>query len=631
MEPVCAPLTPAVALYCEPAASAPPFVSDGALESLAASLRASHAFVASHAWLLQHTASFVTARVSERAPPGFLEASAGQPPPAAAAFLLACSSLSLPREPAALYPPRPSLPAPLLAVLSLGASPKKLHEMERVSAAVARLASQSRATHVVDVGGGCGALSCWLAHAFALTVITVEAVPRLAEQAARRAARAAAAAAACSVAGGFVFVAPPQRFDASFLPRLAAACDAAAGDQRPVNGAALPPRVLLAGLHACGDLTPSLLRAFSTSPVVVAVLAVGCCHNLITEAAAAEAAAGDGESGDDASYDDDAVHPSCCGGGEAAAADTILESSQRAGGCKAAALCCPPLPQLIDACCDDHALGAHAAPPPPAAAAVPGFPMSASGEGLRLGRRARMAACSPPPPPLLPLAEQLSNAFSPRAAASEGVRRQAWRAVAEVALRRRVGCGRSPHPPPSLAPPTPPPNTRLLLRPPPRAPPARGAAGARAAADDGWDDEAEAVSFGRAASAALAAAGLPPPAPSARAADDADEECSASSAGEFREFCASLWRDASSGGAATARRLAPFCALRAALGAGPAEAVIAMDRLAFCLEALRSCKEGGSCERGGVARIEALFDPAVSPRNLAVIAMKGEPCARPAE
>uniref|UniRef100_A0A8C0BXL7 Ribosomal RNA adenine dimethylase domain containing 1 n=1 Tax=Buteo japonicus TaxID=224669 RepID=A0A8C0BXL7_9AVES len=37
-------------------------------------------------------------------------------------------------------------------------------------------------------------------------------------------------------------------------------------------------RVLVTGLHACGDLSPALLRHFTSSPAVAAVASVACCY-----------------------------------------------------------------------------------------------------------------------------------------------------------------------------------------------------------------------------------------------------------------------------------------------------------------------------------------------------------------
>ncbi|XP_061231303.1 methyltransferase-like protein 25B isoform X2 [Neopsephotus bourkii] len=44
------------------------------------------------------------------------------------------------------------------------------------------------------------------------------------------------------------------------------------------GGAADGARVLVTGLHACGDLSPALLRHFARSPSVAAVASVGCCY-----------------------------------------------------------------------------------------------------------------------------------------------------------------------------------------------------------------------------------------------------------------------------------------------------------------------------------------------------------------
>ncbi|RZC66024.1 hypothetical protein C5167_009719, partial [Papaver somniferum] len=41
--------------------------------------------------------------------------------------------------------------------------------------------------------------------------------------------------------------------------------------------------LVLAGLHACGDLSVSMLRTFVESEEVKAIVSVGCCYNLLTE------------------------------------------------------------------------------------------------------------------------------------------------------------------------------------------------------------------------------------------------------------------------------------------------------------------------------------------------------------
>jgi hypothetical protein len=37
-------------------------------------------------------------------------------------------------------------------------------------------------------------------------------------------------------------------------------------------------RFVLAGLHACGDLSPTLLKLFANCPTACGVISVGCCY-----------------------------------------------------------------------------------------------------------------------------------------------------------------------------------------------------------------------------------------------------------------------------------------------------------------------------------------------------------------
>ena len=43
------------------------------------------------------------------------------------------------------------------------------------------------------------------------------------------------------------------------------------------------PRFILVGLHTCGDLAPTILRAFTQSGCVVGVASVGCCYMKLTD------------------------------------------------------------------------------------------------------------------------------------------------------------------------------------------------------------------------------------------------------------------------------------------------------------------------------------------------------------
>ena len=113
----------------------------------------------------------------------------------------------------------------------------------------------------------------------------------------------------------------------------------------------------------------------------------------------------------------------------------------------------------------------------------------------------------------------------------------------------------------------------------------------------------ECAAFARAAHAALAAAGL-----------DAQRAPAAE--------LAAAWQDEL---APHARLLPAFCALRAALAA-PLESLIALDRLLFLREALGDTATPLDGGIGGAAcaacRVLPVFDPARSPRNLALVALK---------
>lgn len=47
--------------------------------------------------------------------------------------------------------------------------------------------------------------------------------------------------------------------------------------------------LVLAGLHACGDLSVAMLRSFLDSDKIKAVISIGCCYNLLSEKATQEA------------------------------------------------------------------------------------------------------------------------------------------------------------------------------------------------------------------------------------------------------------------------------------------------------------------------------------------------------
>ncbi|KJA14311.1 hypothetical protein HYPSUDRAFT_49294 [Hypholoma sublateritium FD-334 SS-4] len=194
-------------------------------------------------------------------------------PPALARPVAAVRRLTRPRDPVPLAAP------PLSIVAAQGMSPKKAHEVARMAALVAGLApALGAALRIVDVGAGQGYLTRALKTRLpAARILALDAD-------------------AAQTAGA-------RRYEARLLPHadppivhrtvlvepgpLLAAVDAWLADD-PADAQA---PVLFVALHACGSLTPDILRAFAaarTAPraawAPAGVVAVGCCYNLMDPA-----------------------------------------------------------------------------------------------------------------------------------------------------------------------------------------------------------------------------------------------------------------------------------------------------------------------------------------------------------
>ena len=391
-------------------------------------------------------------------------------------------------------------------------------QVDALAALVARVAAEVDAGAVLDVGAGQGFLAQALALRYGLRVLALDAVAPLAAAADARGARVAAAAARCACR----VVVPPRAVAARFAweapAQAAASLEALVRDALPQEHGSRQPRVVLVGLHACGDLTPNLCRAFAASDTAAALVVVGCCYNLLTEAGGGDV---DGS------------------GEERAAADSVLDATAAAGS------------------------GCVAPREPPACDAPPGFPLSAAAASLRLqlGRDARMLACQSGERWATP-----QGAPSARTTAGH-----VFRAAMDVVLCRYF------------------PGTRkdALSS-------SREAASAFEPACLGAAAEPdECAAFAAAAHAALAAAGL-----DAHRAPEAELHAA--------------WRDEL---APRAHLLPAFCALRAALAA-LLESLIALDRLLFLREAMGGEGTADAC------CVLPVFDPARSPRNLALVARK---------
>ncbi|KAJ9446014.1 hypothetical protein DIPPA_29879 [Diplonema papillatum] len=178
-------------------------------------------------------------------------------------------------------------------ILKRGLTPKKQHEVERMAHTIEQTCSQSaRASGtpvqaVVDVGCGQGYLPTFLTHNYGRRVVAIEAASGNVDKAVSRGAVIEKAMAnkrkrkrpdspdpACAdpSAAGHVsyvraFVSPDS--DEDTLDALLASCGLSDAQRK---------NLCLVGLHACGDLTPLLLRLYARSARFDSLAVVGCCY-----------------------------------------------------------------------------------------------------------------------------------------------------------------------------------------------------------------------------------------------------------------------------------------------------------------------------------------------------------------
>ncbi|XP_023569413.1 protein RRNAD1 isoform X4 [Octodon degus] len=176
----------------------------------------------------------------------------------------------------------PSQSSRLTAPFRKHVRPKKQHEIRRLGELVKKLSNLTGCTQVVDVGSGQGHLSRFMSLGLGLMVKSIEGDQRLVERA--------------------------QRLDQELLQALekkrnpqvvkrgphhcpqhvvqwvdpTALCEELLLPlEKPQQGG--DTRLLLTGLHACGDLSVALLRHFCCCPEVAALASVGCCYMKLSE------------------------------------------------------------------------------------------------------------------------------------------------------------------------------------------------------------------------------------------------------------------------------------------------------------------------------------------------------------
>uniref|UniRef100_A0A0D9Y1B2 Methyltransferase domain-containing protein n=1 Tax=Leersia perrieri TaxID=77586 RepID=A0A0D9Y1B2_9ORYZ len=210
-------------------------------------------------------------------------------------FVLTARSLVLPREQKS---PRPLLPDFLVAsintVLAQGMNSKKKHEIETLAAMVHGVTKRCGAKTVIDVGSGQGYLAQALSFEYQLPVVAIDASSHHASVTNTRAERIKKHYAAKCM--GKQKLGVPRTVTCHVLSSdtLAAvtleACQDDHAEHVPSDSSpriekpnhSIPPLVL-AGLHACGDLSVNMLRVFVSCEQVKALISIGCCYNLLSE------------------------------------------------------------------------------------------------------------------------------------------------------------------------------------------------------------------------------------------------------------------------------------------------------------------------------------------------------------
>uniref|UniRef100_A0ACD5ZY45 Uncharacterized protein n=1 Tax=Avena sativa TaxID=4498 RepID=A0ACD5ZY45_AVESA len=259
-------------------------------------------FLGGHRPLLEaHVVNFFKDRLWETVDAEWMECLRGEPveslfmlpsgcvqdhwPSSLQEFLLTARSLVLPREQKSPQSFLPNLRvASIGTVLAQGMNTKKKHEIETLSAMVDAIARSSGANTVIDVGSGQGYLAQALSFEYQLPVVAIDASSHHASVTNTRAERIKKHYAAKCVEKQQFKV--PRTVTCHVLSSdtlAAVTLDACQDDHGQHVTKTNVPQLVLAGLHACGDLSVNMLRVFVSCEQVQALVSVGCCYNLLSE------------------------------------------------------------------------------------------------------------------------------------------------------------------------------------------------------------------------------------------------------------------------------------------------------------------------------------------------------------
>ncbi|XP_053699725.1 protein RRNAD1 isoform X1 [Synchiropus splendidus] len=175
--------------------------------------------------------------------------------------------------------------------------PKKQHEICRLGALVKRLSEETEVSRVVDVGSGQGHLTRLLSFGLRLSVTAIEADPALVATATRfdeelrrtleKREKTWDTAAPPSLPRHVAGLVKPGASWGDLIQQLDFQDTHEHGNKRLRGSDGYPPvspDFLLTGLHACGDLSTTLLRHFVHCPHVRGITSVACCYMKVTTA-----------------------------------------------------------------------------------------------------------------------------------------------------------------------------------------------------------------------------------------------------------------------------------------------------------------------------------------------------------
>ncbi|EEF32432.1 protein with unknown function [Ricinus communis] len=215
-------------------------------------------------------------------------------PPSLKEFVMSMRSLMFSREQVDLAKVLPGLNITSLnTVLSQGMNMKKKHEVEVLSAVVSSIANSVSAQTIVDVGAGQGYLAQVLSFQYNHSVVAIDASShhgKVTDARAERIKKHYAAQMRKSGSGNSVPNVPKtitcrimSNDMLKALTNMSVNVDEVEQPKLTKQDSDDKTSFVLAGLHACGDLSVTMLKTFLECKEVKAVVSIGCCYNLLSE------------------------------------------------------------------------------------------------------------------------------------------------------------------------------------------------------------------------------------------------------------------------------------------------------------------------------------------------------------